>query len=340
MYLAQVWNFLSMKTEDLARYAFHMYCDRYNELNIIGLKEILEVIHGKDYMNKNKIRMLISHFENDIPHARVEDFVVFSRKYVTLTDPVKRLQLVLRQTLIGEKFWRAIAEKRYNMPDMIRKNYVLNVSKDAVLASAGKKKFGNRTAKPRRSKSNKYAVAMHQLSKVIPVKDIPGDTSPDREEKRAPKTPFEMLNPGVNLEDSDRNRIQNAKWNPDEVMVTVTSSNISPPSEDKSGEEWKVAAKLHPHVSRNSADNSPRKSSDGSNHSPRRTGALDNSSPRKHSIGSLDNSPRHAGQDNQDRSTYGSGGSANAPRRRIMVKPTDELPSAIRQSGSPYRANK
>jgi hypothetical protein len=349
--LSQLWNFLSMKTEDLSRYAFYMHCDRHDELDANGLRALLGIIHGKDYETRAELRKLIFDFEKTYPHATVDDFTVFSRKYTTLTDPIKRLQLVLRQTLIGDAFWKALAVTRYESADMTHKNYVLNISENAVEASAAKARTrggrrGSGAGKPRKPRSNKYAVAMHQLSKVIPV-SRGVDAGENEELATSPTAQHKPTAAGSpDLDKSNGNSKGKGRRNSPAPEVMVSCVGLQQAEEQgqeqasAGASDWKVASKLHPHAAAASAsEGSPRRGSngtytphhihahvDGSSGSPRRGsnsgggGGSNSGSPRRQSA---ESSPR------ERRASLSSLGDQNAPKRRKSLD-TSPLDAGLR----------
>ena len=148
-----------MKTDDLARYIFEMFSDeRTDEINIPIMKSLMETIHGKEFMGKKELKNVMIKFENTVTHANESEFVEFARKYASFSDPIKRLQLVMRQALLGDKFWSAMADKRYEVPAMRLPMYVLEASVDAVQsAEAAEKRLGAW----RRSHGN--------VGKVVPI---------------------------------------------------------------------------------------------------------------------------------------------------------------------------
>lgn len=271
-YDTQVWNFLSMRTNDLSRYIFYMFCDnRTIEVNIPAFKNMMETIHGKGYAAKKDFKKVVLKFEQSTPHVNIDEFVQFTNKYSSLIDPIKRLQLVMRQTLLGDKFWREMAQRRSDDDAMAGQDYVLEVSMEAcAFAETVRKKVdGQRSkhAKPRKPKSNKYAVAMTHINKVLPVAND-GDVINKAPSKSPPR-----------------------KKDPNELVISVTEANNA---------DNKVISKYHGHASHD--ENSPRRGSHSSNPatqmSPRATSQRSASprpaSPRSGSPrrGSSNGSPR------------------------------------------------
>lgn len=148
-----------MKTDDLSRYIFEMFSDeRTDEINIPILKHLMETIHGKDFMGKKELKNVMIKFENNVAHANADEFAQFTKTYPSFSDPIKRLQLVMRQALLGDKFWSTMANKRYEVPAMRSPVYVLEASLEAMQsAEAAEKKKGAR----RRSHGN--------VGKIVPT---------------------------------------------------------------------------------------------------------------------------------------------------------------------------
>ena len=256
--LVQIWNFLSVQTEDLTMFVFHMYSDETDLLHIDGLHSVLEDIHGKDYASKNEFKKLIRIFKENLPHADEDDFAQFCKSYASLIDPIKILQLVLRKTLIGDNYWHKMSIRRNDDGAMKRPDYALDISVDAVLSSdAAAKKYHGHSASGggrRKPKSNKYAVAMQKWSKVKPTLSRKEDTAENIIKQKPRKKSIDSKQ---------------------EAMVTVQGMTKSTGESATQPSEWKTASRIHPHSSPTaSTNNSPRRrnSVDSNSSSPRSPG--------------------------------------------------------------------
>lgn len=97
------------------------------------LKKIIELIHGPSYVRnkglKKEVELMLSH---DRPVTNMNEFVSWCRKHPVVINPITRLQLTLRQEILGEDYWEELGQRRRQDPHMKSFSFVTEITKDAV----------------------------------------------------------------------------------------------------------------------------------------------------------------------------------------------------------------
>ena len=128
---------MSSDTKRVGNFAFYLLAQKKEVdkdfLTKDHLKKIVDLVHGPSYVRnkglKKVVDLMLSH---EPPVSTMTDFLAWCRVHPVLINPIIRLQLSLRQKILGEEFWEALIERRAESPKMKELGYVTDITKAAV----------------------------------------------------------------------------------------------------------------------------------------------------------------------------------------------------------------
>lgn len=195
-----MWDFLSTDSEEIGGFCFHLlshknYCSEHN-ITPSQVKEIMELIHGKNYIRNKGLKKLIDQMlSTNATISSMEDFVSWSHENPVLVSPILKLQLTLRQEIMGSEFWQEMAAKRKASRDARRPGYVVELTAHAIekyekMAAALENEKSSKEAMERNKRRGSIARLVdkaRRLSKAAFRKNAPVET----ERKPRVKKPLE-----------------------------------------------------------------------------------------------------------------------------------------------------
>jgi hypothetical protein len=123
-----MWDFLSTDPHDLAQFALLVF--KEDPLQTFGASDVTRVV--KKFLGHD-VALMKRHSEIGNNVGVVKDILWFLGKHPDVVNPIIRMHLNMRKTLIGEGFWKILCRRRYDHEDMIDPNYVFNETAELVM---------------------------------------------------------------------------------------------------------------------------------------------------------------------------------------------------------------
>jgi hypothetical protein len=158
-----------MDPKDLAQFVFFSSCPPGSNmaLSTTELADVMTMLHGDDFLSTNLRPKIVKYQKKMISNHRpctMSDFEQLCHEVPAIIIPVMRLQLDLKEKLLGTDFWGMLSLRRYAVPKTETQGFVLEISKDAMHATALMKK---KKEVPRRRGS--VAILIDHMQKMVPV---------------------------------------------------------------------------------------------------------------------------------------------------------------------------
>lgn len=183
-----IWNLLSMNSESVSTFIFHLFDDdNTGTLNFQEVRILVETIHHKKYETNKAIKKIVEQLRKISKTVSVLQFMEWARQNPPICAPVISLQHRLRVEIYGEGYWEELQSRRWRSGDKLAPNYILSVNSKYMAKVAAKKRLRDMNASlrqtdeadaPTASTADRKKAFERKQSSVASVTGI-GDVIPD-----------------------------------------------------------------------------------------------------------------------------------------------------------------